>query len=417
MHVFATAAPGSIDLLAEECRVLGLHLEGLFDEGVALDLDASEAARGLVHLRVAETLLLRVAEVPCPHANRLYHEVRDLRWERWFDARTTFSVGIKGVLPDSDEGRELKMAWPGGGPPTRIGPPLRTASFTAEKIAEAIVDRVHMQRGGRPEVVRRDPDIRIVAWFNGEQCTLLLDLAGPPLGRRDRRPEGACLKPTLAATLVACAAWRGNRPLRLPVDRSGILAIEAVQRALRIAPNSRRPFAVERWPHDGERLGGILQQERQRALDHEERALRDAKLDVEVSDHDRGIVRTIKKNIDAAGLSHLVNTERLNARRLPVPPAGSMLLASPPEANRIGDEAAALMYADLGQRWRSFGGSEAWIFSGTADFEVRFGLRPAGIRRLYSGEDALNLLHYRFAGDAQDSAGHNRPERKGEQAT
>jgi putative N6-adenine-specific DNA methylase len=283
-----------------------------------------------------------------------------------------------------------------GRPPPRPAPALREPDFAANKISEAVLDRVQLHLGGRPEVVARDPDIRLVAIFGGDVCTLLLDLAGAPLSRRDRRPEGRCLRPTLAATVAASSGWRGHRPLRLPADQSGILAIETLQRALRIAPNSRREFGVERWPNDGERLGELLDAERKRALAHEDQALAGAQLDVQISDHDRGIVRTISKNIAAAGMADLVRVERINSRRLPVPERGTLLLANPPEGDRIGQEAAARLYADLGAHWRTFEGCDAWVFNGSGDFVDCFGQRPAGGRRLFNGKDMVDLLYYRF---------------------
>lgn len=396
MQVLATSAIGASELLAEECRVHGFRLEKLRADGVELDLNAAETARALVHLRLADTLLLQVAEVPAPHANRLYHEVRDLRWERWFDAQSTLSVGCIGVLPDSPEGLEQSDRRRA---PPRPGAELRSPGFAAQKIADAVIDRLHMQLGIRPSVEPKGADVQIVARFGGETCTLLLDLAGMPLFRRGVRLVGASLRSTWAAAMVAAAGWHGQRPLLTALDPGGVLAIEAVWRMLRIAPNSRREFAIERWPHDGERLRGLLGAERERALAHEAHALAEAgPLNVLISAPDRGELKKIAANLTAAGMAGTIRAERLNARRLPQPGPGTLLLASPPGQGRIDADVALKLVRDLGEQWRGFVDCEAWIVTDDPDFPASFGKRPYRIRPLSNGDREASLLHYRLSG-------------------
>ena len=393
MQVFATAPIGAAELLAEECRAHGFRLDGLYPGGVKMEIGAAQAARALVHLRLADTLLLQVGAVPAPHANRLYHEIRDMRWERWIGAHCTVSVTCTGILPDSPEG--LALLDPQLRRPPREGAELRSHGFAARKIAEAVVDRMQLHLGARPEVVEKDGDIQVVAMFDGDSCALHLDLAGTPLFRRGVKLKGASVRGTWAAATAVCAGWRGRRPLITCLDPGGALLIEAIWRALRIAPNSRRKFAVETWPNDGERLHGLIEEERARARAHEEHALA-AGPDFQIlaAGHDRRDMRQLTDNLKAAGLAQLVRVERLNARRLPAPAPGSVLLSSPPGQGRLGVEAAATLTAALGVQWRGFAGCDAWILTDDPDFKGYFGQRPHQIRPLSDGDREANLLHY-----------------------
>lgn len=397
MQVFATAPIGAAELLAEECRVHGFRLDGLYPGGVKIDINAAQAARALVHLRLADTLLLQVGAVPAPHANRLYHEVRDMRWERWIGAHSTVSVTCTGVLPDSPEG--LLLLDPQLRRPPRAGAELRSHGFAARKIADAIVDRVQLHLGARPEIAEKAGDIQIVAMFDGDSCALHLDLAGTPLFRRGVKLKGASLRGTWAATVAAAAGWRGRRPLVSCLDPGGALLIEALWRSLRIAPNSRREFAVEAWPNDGERLHGLIEQERARAQAHETSTLAAAPdFQVLAAVHERREMRLLTANLEAAGLVDWVRVERLNARRMVAPAPGSVLLSSPPGQARLGAEAAATLTVALGDHWRSFVDCDAWVLTDDPDFKGYFGQRPHHVRPLSDGDREASLLHYQLGG-------------------
>ena len=397
MQVFVTAPIGAAELLAEECRVHGFRLDGLYPGGVKIEINAAQAARALVHLRLADTLLLQVGAVPAPHANRLYHEIRDMRWERWIDVRSTISVTCTGILPDSAEG--LLLLDPQLRRPPRVGAELRSHGFAARKIADALVDRIQLHLGARPEIVEKDGDIQIVAMFDGDSCALHLDLAGTPLFRRGLKLKGASLRGTWAAATVAASGWRGRRPLVTCLDPGGGLLIEALWRALRIAPNARRQFAVETWPNDGERLHGLVEEERARAQAHEAQVVAaGADFEILAAVHDRRSTRLLTENLDAAGLAHLVKVERLNARRLPAPAPGAVLLSCPPGQGRLGVEDAATLTSALGKQWRTFTDCDAWILTDDPDFKGYFGQRPHGIRPLSDGEREASLLHYQLGG-------------------
>lgn len=404
MLILATAAPGTAELLADECRELDLPLRTVHADGVELDLDAAMTARALVQLHLPGRLLLHVATARCDHANRMYHEIRALCWEDWLDAQSTFTVAASGVLPDGPEnqpaGRPLRRErLPSRPEQAPRGPELRTHGFAAAKIREAVVDRMQLHLGCKPDVDPEDPDVRIVARFQGNQVALYLDLCGETAQKRGRKgtEAPAPLQAQLAAAIVRAAGYKGQRPLIDPMAGSGTLVVAAARRALGIAPNARRVFGVERWPLHGERLRGLLDQERAAAQAHEQEAIAGGRgLKVQAAELERSALGLLRRNVELAGLQDVVEVVRANARRLQRPEPGTLILTNPSYGLRFEGIELAAIYADLGAHFATFADCDAWVVASRGDFERDFGLRRAGIWCLSQGTHPIDVLHYRL---------------------
>jgi putative N6-adenine-specific DNA methylase len=224
---FATAAKGTEGLLRDELKELGLPRVKASRGGVHFGGDFSSAIRACLYSRIAVRVLERQASFAATDAKALYEGVRGIDFERVLDAHRTLCVDA-----------QIRNA------------AVTSSAFAAQRVKDAIVDRLREKHGARPDVDKRDPDVRVALHWVGEQATMLLDVSGESLHARGYRTSvgEAPLKETLAAAIVRSSGWDRRTPFIDPMCGAGTLAIEAAQWALSIAPGlARSRFGFERW--------------------------------------------------------------------------------------------------------------------------------------------------------------------------
>ncbi len=389
MRVLATASAGTNRLLASECSDLGLRPRRVPAHGVELDLDHAEIARALVHLSIAQRVLIHLTRFPCDGADSLYDGARAVPWADWLDARQTLAVAGTGPLPKT-------RAVAGGGDKGARSRPLTNHVFASQVVKDAIVDVIREQVDARPNVDIRDPDLRVVARFHGDACSLWLDPGGSALHRRGYRSEAgeAPLRETLAAAVVRASGWQADRPLRDPMCGSGTLLIEAVGAALGLAPGRNRQFAAERWRHRDAELGAEIAKARDRARTEAAACIASARVDVRGADIDANALDQAAGNLRRAGLKGLVQLRKADARNIGRPPSNAVLISNPPYGERLGGDEVLGLYAALGRHWRRFVGCEAHLIDGHDGFERAFGMRWTDALPLTNGSLPVVLRRY-----------------------
>jgi putative N6-adenine-specific DNA methylase len=228
--LFLPCAAGTEALLAEEvARILPkAHLRSSRG-GVALDATLADAMALNLESRLAQRVLLKVADGAYRDENDLYLLARGVDWTQWITPRHTLRVDT-----------------------TAQRSPLRSLNFAALKIKDAVCDVLREATGERPSVETRWPDLPLLLHLSAEHATLYVDTSGEALFKRGWRDDkgDAPLKETLAAAMLAAAGWRGTPEaggaLHDPCCGSGTIAIEAAQIACGIAPGLGRKFAFER---------------------------------------------------------------------------------------------------------------------------------------------------------------------------
>ena len=381
MHVLATAALGTVDLVEQECRQLGLDVLGHDRDGVHLDLGWPGVATALVHLRVATRLMLRLGEFAAHNADTLYEGTRRLPWLDWLDANATFAIFASGDLVPAQNG----------------GPGLEHHIFVSQKVKDALCDVLRSRYGRRPNVNADDPDVRISVRGRRGRWSVWLDLAGPPLHERGLRLRQltAPLKETLAATVATLAGWQPGQALRDPFCGSGTLTIEAVNLGLGIAPGCTRWFGVERWPLHGQAAQRELDQVRGAAVAHAQDVLRRTTgLDIEASDTDPRAMQAIRANLRAAGLDGVVRVVQRDARALP-PLQHGVVVANPPYGMRLNDADVLELYRQIGASWQSCDDVTFAILCGNVDFVANFAWTVESARELRNGPIEVGLFRYR----------------------
>ncbi len=179
--------------------------------------------------RLAQRVLIEVAEGEYRNEDDLYALARSVDWGDWITPRQTLRV-------DS----------------TAQKSPLKSLNFAALRIKDAVCDQLREATGERPSVDVERPDLTLVLHVGPEHAQVYVDSSGESLFKRGWRSDtgDAPLKETLAAAMLAAAGWRGTPAtggaLHDPCCGSGTIAIEAAQIACGIAPGALRRFACER---------------------------------------------------------------------------------------------------------------------------------------------------------------------------
>ncbi len=235
MHrLYVTAPAGTADLAAEElaaCGVVALKVER---GGVAFEGTLEQAYRACLWSRVANRVLLAVAEFPAATPEALYDGVRAVDWSE--------HLGVDGTLAVAcTSGRSA----------------ITHTQFAALKVKDAVVDQFRERTGVRPSVDVAAPDVRLNLHLDRDIATLAIDLSGDSLHRRGYRgAQGAApLKENLAAAMLLRSGWAklvaaddGELGFVDPMCGSGSLAIEAALIAADVAPGLlRNEFGFLRW--------------------------------------------------------------------------------------------------------------------------------------------------------------------------
>lgn len=373
LPLFATAARGTEDLLAEELNALGAAKVRQGRGGVRFSANLHEALRICLWSRIAMRVLYPLGELEARGAEGLHEAARGIRWEDFLTRSTTFAV--EATLRDSEH--------------THSG-------FVALKIKDAIVDRLRDKIGARPDVDTRHPTFNVVAHLAREQLSLSFDLCGDPLNRRGYRVQStvAPLKESLAAAILRAAKFTGDEPLLDPMCGSGTFAIEGALIATRRAPGLERGFAVERWP-SMKGASEILSELRSAARAE----LRSAPHPIVAFDKDEDAVAAARKNVNAAGMRGVIRVEPGDALALDPAslPAGGLLVTNPPYGDRLkggGQKGMKSFYFKLGEQLAALRGWRMAVLSGNEAFESAFHQRPIHRRALWNGPIACELLEY-----------------------
>jgi putative N6-adenine-specific DNA methylase len=411
MRVFLPCAAGVEALLEAEVRELlpGAALRTVRG-GVALDAGGAAAVMRLnLESRLAQRVLVVVADAPYRHEDDVYALARGVDWTRWITPRQTLRVDT-----------------------TAQRSPLRSLNFATLRVKDAVCDALRDAHGERPSVDTQRPDLPLALHLGPERATLYVDTSGEPLFKRGWRVDkgDAPLKETLAAAMLAAAGWRG-RPdaggaLHDPCCGSGTIAIEAAQIACGIAPGLRRRFAFERLAPFA--TPALAAQWRRMKADAEARIHAPA-VPVHASDVAFRMVDFARRNAERAGVAHAIEFHGGDALERPAPalPPGlpGTLMLNPPYGERIEvrGKARAAVHGEASQReapddffprlaahWkRAYTGMQpgwtAWILSPDAALPSRLRLKATRRVPLWNGPIECRLMRFELvAGAARDVA-------------
>ena len=309
--------------------------------GVAFSGELETAYRACLWSRLASRVLLSLASFGVRDDMDLYLGISNIPWENYFSAHQTLAVDFSGTSAS-----------------------IRNTQYGALKVKDAIVDRFTKRGGVRPNIDKREPDVRIQVHLKREEASVALDLSGPALHQRGYRSGTgeAPLKENLAAAMLLRAGWQ-REPLLDPMCGSGTLLIEAAMMATDMAPGLLRPrFGLtELKLHDQTLWQSLLAEARVRA----KRGMNQASdLKFLGCDCDYRVLNRARENAQAAGFAELIQFVEQDAAQLqnPWPGVRGVMVTNPPYGERLGEFPELLkLYQELGQSLRQ--GFQGWRVS------------------------------------------------------
>jgi putative N6-adenine-specific DNA methylase len=320
LPIFLPCAAGVEALLEAEVRALlpgtrvtaqrgGLALAGEPREVMLLNLES----------RLAQRVLVEVAEGGYRNESDLYELARSVDWGDWITAAQTLRVDT-----------------------TAHRSPLKSLNFAALRIKDAVCDQLREATGERPSVDTARPDLTVVLHVGPERANVYVDSSGESLFKRGWRADtgDAPLKETLAAAMLGAAGWRGTPEsggaLHDPCCGSGTIAIEAAQIACGIAPGALRRFACEKLlPFAGADMRAEMQRLRSRAKER----VHAPQVPIFASDLSFRMVDFARRNAERAGVAHAIQFNGGDALERPAPTIAAdlhgTLMLNPPYGERI----------------------------------------------------------------------------------
>jgi 23S rRNA (guanine2445-N2)-methyltransferase / 23S rRNA (guanine2069-N7)-methyltransferase len=386
--LFVTAPRGLVDLLADELRTLGARVAREQPGGVRVRGPLSFGYRICLWSRLANRVLLHLADFPAADADALYEGARAIAWEDHVDPDGTIAVDF--VAVDGAVGHAL---------------------FGAQRVKDAVVDRLRDRFGRRPSVDTADPWLRINVHHRGRGASVAIDLSGDSLHRRGWRvaPGSAPLKENLAAAMLARGGWAElvahGGGLVDPMCGAGTIVIEAAQHALDVAPGSlRERFGFTRWRgHDEAVWSRLVAEAAERALAGSSRPLGP----IVGLDHDRIAVSRAREHAQRARIGERVRFEHGVLANVRAPDVATGLFATnPPYGERLADRAELpRIFAEIGAALRGpFARWPAIVLAPDDPVAAAIGLAPSSADAVDNGPLQCRMLRFAARTDAADGA-------------
>ena len=374
MKFFVASAKSLEYLLVDELQALGATRATAATAGVNVEAEPAIAYRAAMFSRLASRVLWPLAEFDCENEQDLYQGVHAIDWSEHIEPEGTLAVDAH-----------------------VSGPTLTHERYAAQRVKDAIVDRIRASHGVRPSVDVDSPDVRVNFVVRKGRGFLSIDLGGGALHRRGwRQSQGdAPLKENLAAAMLVCGQWprihaEGGHLLD-PMCGSGTLLIEGALMAADEAPGLLRwqGVAPSRWR--GFDVGLWTSLEREAA---ERARIGRTKLEpvFHGADSDPKALHAALANASRAGLADFIRLDRRPVSALTPPPGERGLVAcNPPYNQRLAADAA--LYRELGDSLRRAVPSwRASLLCGDADLARATGLRAAKKYTMFNGTVECTLL-------------------------
>lgn len=377
-NFFVTCPKGVEYLLADELKELGLEPERNAPAGVWVAGTLQAGYRACLWSRLANRVILHLAEVDATSGEHLYDGVMAIDWSAHLPVSGRFKVAFLG---QNDA--------------------IRNTQYGAQRVKDAVVDSLRTPDGERPSIELADPDLLISARLHRGRLQVGIDLSGESLHRRGYRTEkgAAPVKENLAAALLLRAGWPAiaatGGDFVDPMCGSGTLLIEAAMMATDRAPGLlREHFGFERWlGHQPEEWTSLRDDAEQRAV----HGLQACRLHFDGFDRDPSVIATAQRNIRRAGLDHLIRVEQRDIDAFEPNPDWStngLVLTNPPYGERLSDrQALGGLYQRLGEVIKaSLSGWRLGVFTGVPEIGHAIGLRSYKQYRLFNGKLPAQLL-------------------------
>lgn len=373
MKFFISCAKGLEYLLVDEAKAMDIHATATM-AGANADGCLADAQRLVMFSRMASRVLWPIAHFDCRTEQDLYQGAHAIDWQRHIGPSATLAIDAR-ISSDT----------------------LTHERYAAQRLKDAIVDRLRADTGARPDVDVENPDVRINLHIRKGVADIAIDLGGGSLHKRGWRQEQgeAPIKENLAAAMLYRGKWlevyRDGGALIDPMCGSGTLLIEAALMAADEAPGLHRyqNRVPSKWLGFDTAAWQALCQEATQRAERGRAALRPVFTGY---DSQPDVLRKAVANCDRAGLSETIRFERQPVSALKAPPqAKGLVVCNMPYNQRL--QADQALYREIGDVLRSqLPDWRAVLLCGSDELAFASGLRAKKKYEFHNGSLPCVLL-------------------------
>lgn len=358
---------GLEDVLRDELIDLGAENVELGNRMVSFEGDLEMLYKANLCCRTALRILKPIVMFTASSTDELYDYLRDLDWEQFMDADSTFSVDST-VYSDG----------------------FSHSKFVTYRVKDAIVDHFRDKEGKRPSVRLEGADLQLNVHISGDRVTISLDSSGEPLYKRGYRvgQTDAPINEVLAAGIILKTGWRGDSDFLDPMCGSGTFLIEAALIAANINPGIyREKFAFEKWKDFDADLFEELYND-----DSEEKEFN---YKIFGGDIDPDAIAIARKNIKSARVEEMIELSCRPLTEWEADTAEGIIVTNPPYGERLRPGNLNTLYKEIGSTLKNnFQGWHAWVIGYQDDQMREIGLKPSVKIPLFNGNLECQLREY-----------------------
>ena len=360
---------GLEEVLKEELIQLGAQEVNVLNRAVSFVGDLGFMYKANLCSRTAIRILQPIHHLTARTNVQLYEEAKKLEWDDYIDLNNTIAVN---AAVNSDF--------------------FNHSHYVALKVKDAIVDYFrNKNRGKRPNVDVKNPDVRINVHVSNDKCNISLDSSGDSLHKRRYRhvTNNAPISEVLAAGLILLSDWDRESDFLDPMCGSGTLAIEAAMIACNIPPAlHRNRFGFMNWKNFDEELWNIIKYS---AL----KKVKDFPGKIIACDRAFSSIRKAEANIKDALLDDIIEVHRMNFIKKPyLFENNGVVLFNPPYGERLKTDVYDL-YAQIGDTLKkNYAGCSAWLITSDMEGVKHIGLKHTRRIKIFNGKLECRFLKY-----------------------
>ena len=338
--------------------------------GVSFIGNKSDMYKINLYSRTGMYLLKKLLFFKANNFDSLYSKVKNYKWEDVIISPQNFSIRIKS-----------KSNY------------FQNSGFATLKIKDAIVDRIRIKTGKRPNIDKLNSDIKIFVIIKDENIKIFIDSSGRPLFMRGYRTKihKASLNECLAAGLILLSNWDKQKPFYDLMCGSGTIPIEAAMIAFNIPPGIKRTrFAFQLWQDYDQKIWQSVIENAKSKINL------NFNVDINGSDQLRKNMNLSIESAKKIGLQDKINFSTENLENFKCSDNNGVIILNPPYGIRLGDEKNLQnLYQKIGDIFKNeCAGFDAYIFTHNKILAKSVGLRTKRKFILKNGQLDCRLLYY-----------------------
>lgn len=217
-------------MLESELCAQGAEIKAKWTSTIHFEIEEQRFYPLHLGIRTASNLFQQLRECSAKSSKILYSQAGRIKWTQLLRSDKTIRIDVE-VSPD---GASLS--------PQECG----------KEVFCAIDEQFRFKKIPRPEVAKKDPDLKILVYLRNNRARISLCSGGQALHKRGWRQKGhpAPLKETTAAGILHYCGYHGQMPLFDPMAGSGTIAIEGAYLALgksALIHRKKDRFGFEAW--------------------------------------------------------------------------------------------------------------------------------------------------------------------------